>query len=321
MKHLFRFFFIMTFLFPVYTYAELSATLTLTPENPGPYQKTNITLVSYSFDVDTSYITWTINGKQVRAGLGEKILTATTGAVGQTSAIRVRATLKDGSGVDLDLNLTPQGVDIMWESPESYVPPFYEGRSLPGEGATVRVVALPSMSYKGVATDPSQVAYSWFVNNQFMAASSGAGKQSANLRLDYLSDSSVIRVLARDVNGNTATKEITIIPHSAVPLFYLTDPAYGIDYSQNLGLRYETTGDVTLAFVPYFFSNNGTLSTTTSYTWTLNGSPITPTSNSTLTLSPEKNTTGYHTLSVSVENTKRTLQKALGSLTIVFDTR
>lgn len=306
---------------PFLVHAEYSASLSLTPKTPEPYTETTITLASYSFDVNTAFIIWTINGTTVLSGQGEKVLVTTTGSIGETSNIHVQARLADGSTVDLDQTLTPQGVALVWESPESYVPPFYEGRSLPGEGATIHLVAIPSMSSGGVPTPPESVSYSWFVNDQFMSGSSGLGKQSANLRLDYLARESVIKVLARDAYNNTAIKKITIIPSVAQPTFYLYDPVLGTDYATSLGTRFELTKESTISFVPYFFSKNGSLGQTTSYIWKLDGSPLSPTTNATLTLKPGESASGYKTLHVLIENSKRTLQKAQASLTLVFDSR
>lgn len=321
MRYLLFIFSCVTLIIPSLAYAEISAAIISDPANPKPHEAVTLTLSSYSFDVDSAFITWYLSGKQVRGGFGEKRLSLTTGNVGEVLPVHVQAKLQNGSVVDIDTTVTPQGVSLMWESPESYTPPFYEGRSLPGEGATIHVVAQPLMSKNGVSIPAGELAYAWFVNDQFMDDSSGRGKYSAFLPLDYLSESSVIRVVVRDAEGTTATEEITIKPVTPLPLFYLSDPTLGIDYTHGAGLRFETTKDFTLELVPYYFSKNGNLENTASYTWSLDGLPITPKTQTSITLQPKENSYGSRVLSVALTNTKRILQKADRSITLVFDTR
>lgn len=321
MRYLLFIFSCITLIIPSLAYAEISAAIISDPVNPKPHEAVTLTLSSYSFDVDSAFITWYLKDKQVREGFGEKRLSLTTGGVGEVLPIRVQARLQNGSVVAIDTTIAPQGVTLMWESPESYVPPFYEGRSLPGEGATVHVVAQPLMSKNGVSIPAGDLAYAWFVNNQFMDDSSGRGKYSAFLPLDYLSESSVIKVVVRDAEGTTATEEVTIKPVVPLPLFYLSDPALGIDYTRNAGLRLEATKEFTLELVPYYFSKNGSLRNTASYTWSLDGLPITPKTETSITLQPKENSYGSRVLSVALTNTKRILQKADRSIALVFDTR
>ena len=75
---------------------------------------------------------------------------------------------------------------VAYEALQSYVPPFYEGRSLPSTGAMVRVTALPQISDNGVPLDPTSLSFVWFLNDTVLTSVSGTGKQSANIRLDFM---------------------------------------------------------------------------------------------------------------------------------------
>lgn len=302
-------------------YAQTNATITLEPEHPGPYEKVTLTLSSYSFDVDLASINWFVNGKTALAGPGERSFTITTGGVGESSLVKARVLLVNGEEIEVDTLLSPQGISLIWEAPESYTPPFYEGRSLPAEGSSVHLVAEPTISFQGRRVPPEDLAYSWYSNGELITSASGRGKRSATIPLEYLSNSTKIRVVARDTNGNTAAKEITIYPAEIRPTFYLRDPTLGVDYTKNLGGRFETTGEFTLAFVPYFFSTNNGLGSSVRYAWALDGLPIEPETNTALTFRPQESAAGLRTLTVNVNNSKRKLQKAVGKLTILFDTR
>jgi hypothetical protein len=302
-------------------YAQTDATITLEPEHPGPYEKVTLTLSSYSFDVDLATISWFVNGKTALGGPGERSFSITTGGVGEASLVKARIVLVNGEQIEVDTLLSPQGISLIWEAPESYTPPFYEGRSLPAEGSSIRLVAEPTISSQGKRVPPEDIAYSWYSNGELLTSASGRGKRSATIPLEYLSNSTKIRVVARDTNGNSAAKEVTIYPTEVRPSFYLRDPTLGIDYSRNLGGRFETTGEFTLAFVPYFFSTNNGLGSTASYAWALDGLPIEPETNTALTFRPQESAVGLRTLTVNINNSKRKLQKAVGKLTILFDTR
>jgi len=306
----------------VYGYAaDIEATVTLTPTNPSPYSKTVLTLSSYSFDVNTSLITWSSGNKTLLSGMGQKMLTVTVGDVGQVLPIKYKAVNADGSFIEGSITLSPQSVDLIYTTEESYVPPFYEGRTLPGEGSTVRVTALPTISEGGVKLAPTSLAYSWYVNGEYLDNASGAGKNSVTILLDYLSNSTDIRVLVRSPRGNAAEKTISIYPHAVLPTLYAYDEVLGTDLTQAFSRRLELDRDITLSLEPYYLSNRKGLANSATYDWYLDGLPVTPLEQTLLVLKPKENTYGARTLSVIVANAKRTLQEARNELEVVFDTR
>jgi hypothetical protein len=308
-------------LIPYGAYADIDATVTLTPTNPAPYDKVILTLSSYSFDVNTALISWSSQGKVIDSGMGHKTLSVTAGDTGQILPISYKATTADGSFVQGSISIAPQSVDIIYATEESYVPPFYEGRTLPGEGSTVKVTALPTISEGGVKLPASSLAYSWYVGGEYLDSASGAGKNTATILLDYLSDATEVRVLVRSPRGNTAEKTISIYPHQVLPTLYSYDDILGTDLSKAFSRRLELDHDITLSLEPYFLSTKKSLAPTASYDWYLDGLPVTPIERTLLALKPKDNSYGARTLSVIVGNSKRTLQEAKSELEIIFDTR
>lgn len=304
-----------------YAHADLSGDIVLDPPNPAPYESVTATLSSYDFDVDNSNIIWTVNGKLASGGPGVKQIKITTGAVGSSLAITAKAIVPDGQIFQASMNLSPSSVDLTWESPESFVPPFYEGRSLPGEGALVRINATPHMSSGGKILSPSDISFAWYKNDELVDSASGRGRSSADINLEYLTDVTTIKVVARTPDGTTASKSIDLSPHSILPIFYLSDPILGTDLSNAITKRFETTKEFTLRLVPYFFSLNNGAGSKATFSWTIDGLPITTEDNTTVTLRPKENAYGSRTLGVSMENSSRTLQNTDTSLNIVFDTR
>ncbi len=309
------------FVIPFYAYADLQATITTSPEIPSPYEPVTITISSYSFDVNTAMITWTVAGKKFISGMGIKKISIPSGGAGGVIPVRVKADTASGESVELSATIVPQSLDLVWETPESYVPLFYEGKSLPGEGATVKVVALPSMNEKGKQISPENLSYSWYVNDEYDDNASGYGRQSANFMLNYLDDRTDIKVRAESPNGSVAEKTTTIYPHEVMPLLYTYDYLFGSNFAQLLNRRLETTNDTVISLEPFYLSTKGALKNSVSYNWSLDGLPVTAQNDTLLALSPKSDSVGTRSLSVEVFNSKRILQKAEAALEIIFDTR
>lgn len=305
---------------PLVVSAQVSANLNLTPKSPAPYENVTLTLGSYSFDVNTAMITWKVSGKTTLSGMGKKSLTLSLGGVGQEVPVTVQATTADGTSVTQSITVSPQSVDLLYEGVESYVPPFYEGRSLAAEGAMVRVVALPTMAERGEKVPASGLSYSWYVNDSFVDNVSGFGRSNVKLALDSLSDSTKVRVLVRTPLGNTAEKELTIYPHAVLPFLYKYDELLGTDFSRNLLKRLELSSDITLSLEPFFLSTRR-MESTAKYEWFIDGLPVTPQEKTVLSLRPKENSYGSRYLTVALEQTKRMAQKAETTLQVIFDTR
>jgi len=321
MKNIRIFLISILFIIPICVYADSQASIVMDPENPAPYESLKLTVKSYSFNVDTTKMTWYVNGKLFTSGIGEKTISINTRGVGESTPVLVKIETSDGGVLELKLQVTPQNVDLIWESLEAYTPPFYEGKALPGEGSIIRATAIPSFSENGKQILPSNLSYSWYINDEYIDNASGYGKQYANLKLDYLTEKTNIKVRVQSVKGYISEKTLSILPHEIMPLFYSYDEILGNDFSQLLNRRIETVRDVNINLVPFYLSTKGTLNSATSYAWALNGLPITPQDNLSVILAPAENSRGSKILSVTISNSKRILQKATSKLEIIFDTR
>lgn len=308
-------------LVPMHAIAQSDIAVKLSPENPGPNEEVLIALESYSIDLDTSTISWRSGNSTLLSGYGAKKLTTRLGSTAANKSISYTIVSGDGTTITGAVSLSPRSMDLTYESIESYVPPFYEGRSLPGEGSSVRVVATPNVSENGAAVPANKLAYSWLINGTYSEAISGAGKSSAVINLDYLSESTEVRVVARTGRGTTVEKTITIQPHLPMPLLYAYDEILGTQFSQLQFKRVETAKPVTFSLEPYYLSTRNGFSASALYTWSLDGLPVTPTEKTILSLRPKENSYGSRILTVAVNNTKRIFQKAETSLEVVFDTR
>lgn len=293
-----------------------SVVMQLDPQNPAPYSKVTIRLISYDMNIDVSTVIWKVNGKEVERGQGIRTFTVTTGATGVSIPVSAAVSDSRGNSVVANINIVPQHITLLWEAIESYVPPFYEGRALPAPGSQVKVVAVPDTK-----RDPATLSYSWYVSDNFLPTSSGAGKQSAIIPLDTLTDETSIKVQARSADGVTMEKTISILPHEVMPLLYPYDEILGTLPSVAFSNRAELVGDITLSLEPYYLSTKRGFGSSAAYTWYIDNLPVTPPEQTLLSLKPKENSYGVRTLSITVEHARRILQQAEINLQLVFDTR
>lgn len=302
--------------------AASSASLTIQEDTIEPNKPVTVTMVSYSFDVETLFIEWFVNGAVYTSGLGLSSISVTPGNIGDIVRVNAKVTSPLGEQLNVGINLTPASVDLAWEALESYVPPFYEGKALPGEGAILNLTAIPNMSENGRQLPPESIAYAWFVNEEALLNGSGINKQTAKIPLETLTNVTDIKVRARAPGGAIAEKSIQVSPHDILPLVYTYDDVLGLNRSIALFRRFETTKAFTLSFEPYYFSiKSPTLKSAANFLWMLDGLPVTPQENTLLTLKPRDESYGTKELKISLESTKRFLQRAETSLEIIFDTR
>ena len=301
------------------SFAQVAATIKMNPKNPEPKSSVTLTFESFSFNASTAMISWSVNGKKVLEGQGQTSLTLKTGAVGDNVSVIVNVSTTNGFNVSQSIEVTPSSVILLYESPKSYVPLLYEGRSLPGEGALIRVSALPSVGDEGRLVDPSQLSYSWYVNDTLFKTASGLGRQSVLIRLDYLQNKNDIKVVVRSPNGNFAEKSISVYTHALMPILYTYDTVLGVDFTRAVEKRFETVKDFTFSLQPFYVSDEDTKRA--SYVWYLDGLPTTPLGGRLLALQPKENSYGTKMLSIDVYGTDKRLQKANVKTELIFDTR
>src|SRR3989338_993377 len=113
-----------------YAQSDNSMFVRSSPEAPGAFEETTLSLVSYSFNLDTSQISWTLDGKAALSGSGKKSFTFTTKNVGSTSTIDIKVTPAGGEALNQRVVVRPANVDLLWQATDSYVPPFYRGKAM-----------------------------------------------------------------------------------------------------------------------------------------------------------------------------------------------
>ena len=265
-----------------------------TPQNPGPNTEVKFTVTSYLTDFNAASISWYVNGKKMQSGTGLRTFSAGTGAVGSTLTVRVVVITQEGNTIDQEKTFRSGAVDLLWET-NSYTPPFYQGKALPGKQSQVKVVAMPRF---GAAAQENYI-FSWQKNGQNDSSQSGYGKNSFVFTTSSLGNPTTISVSVSSTDRSlSAQNSIVLKPNPIKVIVYEFEPAYGTLYAKAVSGNLQlTSSEASFSAVPYFAPLAGQ---TPQYAWTMNGNLLPKETNQILTLRNDSGAKGQSQIYASV---------------------
>jgi len=294
--------------------------LNVAPENPTPGQNVSITLNSYTNDLDSVLISWSINGKNVSSGIGKKSFSLNAPKAGEESGVVATISLPDGI-VETKIMIRPSVVVLLWQAKDSYVPPFYKGKALASPDSAVKVIALPEIVSSSGLVNPKNMTYLWkkdYTNNQ---DGSGYGKSSFSYVNDYLEDSNNIGVVASTLDqkySSAANVNIGMVKPKIV--FYKNDPSLGTLWEQALFDGHKILDEEILVATPYFISPNDLRIPFLTWDWFINDETVSPPTyrKNTLPLMVQPGTSGTSKIRLEINNTEKIFESASKEITIEF---
>lgn len=289
----------------------------VSPENPGPFDNVSLSVSSYITDLDRANILWKLNDKQVLFGIGKKDFSFTVGDSGSTSKIDINIQTEEGDVITKRLYIRSSDLDVVWEAIDSYTPPFYKGKALPGPESFVKFYAIPNTKNISNKNTQQDIVYTWKQNFDSDTTSSGYGKNTFLMKFDYLGQqTNTISVNAVSKNrGYTATKSVSIKPYKPEIVLYPYTDEIGTYIERALGSSFSVTGKAKLIAVPYFFSPSFPLSNSLNYVWQINGADF-PTGQAKNIINIESSGSGTAGLNISVTNENTYYQSAEKSANI-----
>lgn len=293
--------------------------LDITPNNPGPGDSVRLTLRSSAIDLDRADIIWTINGTASTTHAKEQIVIAPK--IGSTLTIEVDAVDIDENRGHAEAVLRPTEVALLW-SADSYAPPFFRGRTLPGSNATIRAYALARLTRANASLVPeSDIVYTWYRNDTELVALSGRGKSSITIDGPSLFGADTIRVEVSSVDRSLRGAASARIPAvDTILTLYENHPLFGILYHRAIiGTVNTNEREQKITAVPYFAHVSSPESETLSYTWHVNDIDIPPDLDEpqTLTIDASK-FRGLATIELSLVNALDIFMRASGVWRIDF---
>ena len=254
--------------------SQTAVSLSLSPQHPGSNQAVTITANSSLFELEASDMIWYVNGAVVAEGPAITSQTISAGGAGSETSVRVIVNQPGIGSASADATIRPADMDLLWES-DSYVPPFYKGRAVPSEGASVRLQAMPHFTdTAGAAIPSSDIIFTWKKDNVVAQNASGRGRSSVVLPGPELFGNTTFSVDAKTTDGLlSASASVQIASVEPLVTLYKNDPLSGVAYNNALPPQASLPEtEVTLDAVPYFAPVQSPLAL--QYAWKVNGQPI-----------------------------------------------
>jgi hypothetical protein len=286
------------------------------PNNPQPYDDVTISLSSYATDLSKAIITWIGSTGTVLSGIGKTSYSFKAGGSSSTTFFDINITpVGSMSTINKRITIYPSEVEIMWESADGYVPPFYKGKSLPVSGGSIRAVAIPNTDT--IKSGIGSLSYTWKNAGNAVPDASGYNRNSYIFKNSMFDDINEVTVIASSVSDSYSAENIIQIPiYQPKIVFYKKSPTEGVLYNNALNKEtYMPEDEMTIVAIPYFLSTKENENNFT-YSWQINGEGIkTPTKKTELTIRPSSRG-GFATVGVSIENLKELFQKVTNQLKI-----
>jgi hypothetical protein len=282
--------------------------------NPYPGQEVTVTLKSYSIDIDSSTISWSINGKAVQSGIGTKTVKVIAPDLGKSLVVSVSARASSGATMSDSITISPSSVDMIVES-DGYVHPLFSGKVSPRYQNVVKIIAVPHLSAaNGTEYDPKTLIYTWKKGSTVLQDQSGYGKQSIYLAGDIVPRPYEVTVsIATRDGGAQGQGTLSIGATNPSIGFYVTDPLYGTFFNKAVTntVRIGSEKETSVLAVPFGFNKPIDGIGNLSLTWLINSIKHSElaSSQSVILRAPE-GSAGTSNIRLDIRNSDKILQSA-----------
>jgi len=296
--------------------------LSLSSTNPAPGQTITITARSYNEDIRSATVIWTVDGKEIKRGIGATTVEIKAPALGKQNVVVATAIIATGGQVSGDISIGSGSVDLIVES-DGYVPPLFPGKIAPAFQNNVKIIAIPHLgNAAGVEYDSKNLVYEWQRNDIAIEGQSGYGKRSVIIEGASVPRPYTISVTVRSRDGVAITKGyVSISPQVPTLTFYVDDPLYGPLFNKavtsqlNLGTQRESS----VLAIPFGFNKPQSGVGNLSYQWTINGSLRSDlVANQAIVLRAPDESAGSSRIGLTIQNSRDILQGALGGFMVLF---
>lgn len=297
--------------------------LILSTPNPAPGQTVTVTAKSFTIDVNSSTLTWTVDGAVVQKGVGLITLEVVAPALGKKKTLTVTAVTSGGASITNSIDIGSGSVDMVIES-DGFVPPLYRGKLPISYQNNITVIAVPHLANSsGVEYDPKTLIYQWKRNSRLIQDQSGYGKQSITLRGDDVPRpfTLTLDITTRDSSAQ-ASGYASIAYEAPTISFFVNDPLYGPLFNRSIGetVRIGTQKETGIIAVPLGFNKPASGLGDLQYTWSINSleRPELALNQSIILRTPEQSTGGTSNIELAVQSVKNVLQSSRAGFSVLF---
>lgn len=312
--------FLLFFSFSALAHAQVygeSLDVKITPPNPGPGAHVTVTVQDVVDHLEKKQITWSLNGKVVKQGIGVQSFQFDLGPLGSVSALTISTDV-----LTKTIRIRPTDIDVIWES-DGYAPPFYKGKVMRVSQGNVRIVAIPNfINTQDQLVDRNKMTYTWRNSGVLNAGASGYGKNLVTYPGSTISRELTISVDAASLDGvYKGSKEVAVGIYDPSIFLYEDHPLYGIQYNRALNSSQYTlkNKELRVAAIPLSFSTKSRDDSKLQYSWVINGNSSTdPNFKSAVVLRQEGNSTGLSDISLELDNKTEFIQSAIAGFRVKF---
>ncbi|MFC1730969.1 hypothetical protein ACFL6I_11610 [candidate division KSB1 bacterium] len=316
-------------LVPFFTSAQLAQelenilVLSVNPTYPGPNERVTISAESFSIDLNSSTVSWFINGVLEQQSIGGKVFQFTTRDLGSSTDIDIVAETSDGSLNAEQITIRPTDADLIWQG-NTLTHPLYKGRHIPSIGSTINIEAMPHfLNDAGHKLGTDELVYSWRIDGKALPNASGRGKNTITV-----SQTKPVKAILAEVEIESSDKLLSRKERLSIPvqdselLIYENNPLLGVLFNKAINGLYSLVGQETkfLAY-PFFMSTVDRNASYINYSWRLNNNPIVlGEDKGSITVGHAGGESGKAEITVSAQNNKDIFQKSDSGFTIEFGT-
>ncbi|HTK32980.1 MAG TPA: hypothetical protein VL335_00325 [Candidatus Paceibacterota bacterium] len=301
-----------------------SIVLTASTDNPVPGRTVTIKAESYSFDINSATIIWSVAGKQIQKGVGLTTFEVTAPSLGKKITVSVTAVTIDGVRYTNTLSIGSGSVDMIMET-DGYTPPFFKGKMPLVFQNTATIIAVPHLANSaGVEYDPATLVYQWKKDDgKVLQEQSGFGKQSISLKGDIVPRPYYLIVTASTRDGTAQAQGLILVGASSPSvLFYKNDPLYGPFFNLAINNTFRIGSQKEIqAFASLFgFNFSKNINSDLTLSWMINGIEHTElASNKSIILRTPDGSSGTSHIDLQVKGINNILQSADNSFDVSFD--
>jgi hypothetical protein len=295
--------------------------LSASPNNPRAGDSVELTVSSNLFNLDSSKITWYVDGV-ARKETSNQNITIKTKNTGDKTIIKVVVEGSDGVTKETSIEIFPAGVDLVVE-PMSYSLPFYKGKPFFAAQGIVKIVAVPDIMINGEKILSKDLIFRWSTGDTILGANSGKGKDSILLNGTIPIRDINISVEIRDTSGAVIVQSSkTIFVSNPKILFFENSPLYGILYNRAINISYYlgTREELNVIAKPFSFDFSSDTSNDANYIWYVNGNYIAPNGkiNEMLFRQATENLKSTASVSLELTNNRKIFQSATDNFNVEF---
>lgn len=298
---------------------ESDVILEIFPEHPAANQNVQAKVATFSTELKKAYISWSVNGQRLSGGIGRDTFSFDVGAGGTDSELSVSIETTDGQSLEKSIRVSPLELDVLWESPKSYTPPFYKGKALISKEGEYKISAMPSIGNSISGT--KNFSYTWTKDGNVEVSKSGWGKSSFSFKNTYLDRNNTVKVEVSDIlNKFSGTKSITLEPSNPKIVFYKVDKKLGLIENQSINDEFfiKKDGEIIVA-IPYFINTTNLNDEIIKFNWKIgeqDAQTVTPRNQ--INVTPESGKNGSSTIGLTVENTQNLLPGVNKTIKVSF---